>query len=91
MPVEGCTRDAGISDTGICDMIGNLWEWVDNPWQHVDEDHGWQKGYKMIKGGSLYSNEKALEINSYSLEHPTSPHSPTRLGFRCIRRLSTSR
>ncbi len=88
-PAAGCTIEEGNSPSGICDMSGNLWEWVADEYNDSpDEKHQWQKGYRMIKGGSLNSRApEALRIEEKSLEHPVKPHSPTRVGFRCIRYL----
>ena len=63
-PVKGCTKSPqGDTATGVCDMIGNLSEWVsDTYWKIRDEDitAGWdeetiewvrEQEYRTIKGG----------------------------------------
>ena len=84
MPEEGCSR----RDAEICDMIGNLSEWVEAP-TISDLPWEWMEGYQVARGGSLYSMMPSLTMDSvtdfYTWEHPSMPHSPTRLGFRCIR------
>ena len=92
-PAEGCSDNAlgGRTSTGICDMIGNLWEWVDEKCIDTNEIDCKSKvgEYYFIKGGAYdtpsYSTSSNLTIEgATSVEHRVEPHNPNRLGFRCI-------
>jgi formylglycine-generating enzyme required for sulfatase activity len=99
VPEEGCSLyPEGRTETGVCDMIGNLWEWVKD--DYSDDGASWQKDYKTIKGGGFNTTNiiVGMESESYlsitkstSLEHPVEPHNPNRLGFRCIRYIEDSK
>jgi formylglycine-generating enzyme required for sulfatase activity len=90
LPATVCSREHVKGNTAaLCDMAGNLWEWVltSDDFDPID-DQDWDADYKMIKGGSMNTTGgDAFNINEFSIEHPTEPHSPTRLGFRCVRPL----
>jgi hypothetical protein len=86
MPATVCSKEPNAdTDTDVvCDMLGNLWEWVDD---NIDNQYDpWATGYKRIIGGSLNSiDSTTLTSDASTIEHPVVPHSPTRLGFRCVR------
>ncbi|MBN2524755.1 MAG: formylglycine-generating enzyme family protein [Deltaproteobacteria bacterium] len=95
LPLAGCTTTDGNTQTGVCDMIGNLWEWTTSPYQNSDWE--WvQHDYYLIKGGgydtpyrrvqdTLFGDKWTLTIgSSTSFEHRVEPHNPNHLGFRCI-------
>lgn len=92
IPEPGCLRPLGNTKSGeICDMVGNLWEWVKDAYPQTEE---WMAGYKTIKGGSFDTpnittggakDSQLSIVNSTSLEHAALPHNPNHLGFRCIR------
>ena len=98
-PDEGCSQKSldGITETGICDMIGNLWEWVDTKCEDGDDNNyidcesiPTEGQYYYIKGGAYdtpFWGEKddGLSIkNVNSIEHAVEPHNPNRMGFRCV-------
>ncbi len=73
----------------VCDLYGNLWEWVTDDITKFDRDQfSWADGYKRLFGGSLNTIKFSKDYATF--EHPLKPHSPTRLGFRCVRPLESS-
>lgn len=86
MPAEACSRQAQTTKPPLCDMFGNLWEWVraaDTPWKPPV----WAANYQSLVGGSLNTvSDYVFKDYQITIEHPTIPHSPTRLGFRCIKK-----
>ncbi|MBN2715464.1 MAG: formylglycine-generating enzyme family protein [Deltaproteobacteria bacterium] len=90
IPEAGCHRPAGNTRTGVCDIIGNLFEWVANKYE---KKYDWMTNYHVIKGGGYntpHITESDYDFDSLSIgsstsaEHRTEPHNPNRLGFRCI-------
>lgn len=85
---EVCTKEADVER--LCDMAGNLWEWIDDDAlesSNSDPDEQWKEPYKKLKGGSFNStaDSPAFEVAESTIEHPSVPHSPTRIGFRCVK------
>lgn len=81
---SGCTArlvDAGFtqgaSPFGARDMIGNVWEWVDD-FMGPDNPH------RVIKGGSC--NSTTVTTFVYSRNSDDAWHTSYFYGFRCIRR-----
>ena len=75
LPQRVCSKE---SDNSLpCDLFGNLSEWTSST---LDK-----QTYRVLKGGSLYSEPEALQIDSMSIEHTSNPYHLNRLGFRCVR------
>jgi len=88
MPV--CSKPAGNTAQGLCDMSGNVWQWVQDTYQTSYEDipldgtafvePGNKRGAKVTRGGSLYNDSNALRANSRGCEEPGAQFDGT--GFR---------
>ncbi len=91
MPV--CSKPAGNTLNGLCDMAGNVWEWVEDHYAEtyegapVDGSARILPGseYRVKRGGSFFSGPNALRTTSRSLDHQTTPRDYAYVGFRCAR------
>ncbi len=84
-----CKRRRGDSTFGVCDMMGNVEEWVEDrhdPAGYNNRDltnpKGPSRGDKRVtRGGSWFSNRESLSVTD---RKPYWPHEPTaEIGFRC--------
>lgn len=69
----GCARPAGNSPDGLCDMGGNLGEWVIGSDMNVG----------IVKGGTWQDEPRQLTITESQSGDPTQGYEA--VGFRCVR------
>jgi formylglycine-generating enzyme required for sulfatase activity len=87
-----CSKPPGNTEQGLCDMAGNVWEWVPDKW-HVNYYTAptdgsvweWPEGEdsRVLRGGDMGANEIGLRSRS-RYYYPESGRSH-RNGFRCAR------
>lgn len=91
-----CSKPEGNTLQGLCDMAGNVWEWVEDPWH--DTYHGapangtaWIAGgaprSRVMRGGSWFSaGENSFRTSFRIIGVPSRQHGY--VGFRCARPLT---
>jgi formylglycine-generating enzyme required for sulfatase activity len=84
-----CSHPTGNSDQGVCDLIGNVWEWVEDtshesycgapsggePWIDTNSDR------RILRGGSWNS----LMPNAFKRMSAQASYREEDVGFRCAR------
>ena len=93
-PQPVCSRSEGNTTSGLCDMAGNVWEWVEDDWHDnyeeapadgvawIDDPRG---GGRVIRGGSFWLSPRLARVASRSWIEPGF-RSPD-VGFRLSRSL----
>ena len=92
MPV--CSKTAGNSAQGLCDMAGNVWQWVQDKYRNsykgapvdgsaFEEAEG---SYWVVRGGSFYADDFRLVRADYRFSHGYGvPGGRFGFGFRLAR------
>jgi len=90
LPMPVCSKKAGLSAQGVCDMSGNVFEWVQDTW-HANYDGAPTDGsawlgssHRFVRGGSFLNdaNEVRSAFRSYYFG---ADYENTFIGFRCAR------
>ena len=79
---------------GLHDMLGNVWEWVEDCWHDdytsaPDDGTAWVEDgctYRMVRGGCFGLGARGLRVSNRDGDYPDSYLLPTP-GFRCARDL----
>ena len=77
---EVCSKPAGNSAQGVCDLSGNLWEWVANCDTGYDDTCS---GRNVQRGGGFWSN--AEQIKATRRDVVKSKKAAMDVGFRCVK------
>jgi len=86
-----CSKPAGNTDQGLCDMAGNVDEWVQD-WYHNSytgapaDGSAWESpsgDYRVLRGGSWRNNADGLRRSTRNRNYPTARN--YNHGFRCAR------
>ena len=92
-----CSRPAGNTEQGLCDMAGNVWEWVEDDW-HGSYDGApadrspWiespRSSYRVYRGGSWRYVPRGARVANRDWDDPSRRYDT--LGFRVARSLPSA-
>jgi formylglycine-generating enzyme required for sulfatase activity len=88
--MDVCSKPAGNTSHGLCDMSGNVWEWIQD-WYHLDyegapvDGSAWDEevSYRVRRGGSFSYSADALRASHRYFDTPR--YRGAGVGFRCAR------
>ncbi len=89
-PWPVCSKPGGNTEQGLCDMAGNVWEWVEDFWHQnyvgaPTDGSAWLEAslYRVCRGGS-YSGINSAVRTRYRTSF-TALTTMTDIGFRCAK------
>ena len=84
-----CSFPLGVSAAGICDLAGNVWEWVADAYARYGTSGasegapGGEPPLRVVRGGSWMNPARGLRTTNRSVYVPSYRH--PKVGFRCAR------
>jgi iron(II)-dependent oxidoreductase len=98
-PTKANVRESGLRGTaavgsyppngyGLCDMAGNVWEWVDSPYEAYAgsdyQDSKYSPDLRGLRGGGWFDDEEQVRSTNRNAGDPTLTANDD-IGFRCAR------
>jgi len=98
-PSQANVKDSGLRGTaavgsyppneyGLCDMAGNVWEWVDSPYAAYPssdyQDSKYSPDLRGLRGGGWFDDEEQVRATNRNAGDPTITANDD-IGFRCAR------
>jgi formylglycine-generating enzyme required for sulfatase activity len=76
------------NDYGLCDMAGNVWEWVDSPYEAYPgsdyQDSKYSPDLRGLRGGGWFDDEEQVRATNRNAGDPTITANDD-IGFRCAK------
>ena len=87
---EVCSKPAGKSPYGLCDMSGNVMEWTADSYDASyyygaaarNPENTYNYDFRVLRGGSLLSTN-AKDLRASNRGHDRPDYRNFRVGFRC--------
>ena len=98
-PTQANVKESGLRGTavvgsypsngyGLCDMAGNVWEWVDSPYEAYPgsdyQDAKYSPDLRGLRGGGWFDDEGQVRATNRNAGDPTITANDD-IGFRCAR------